>query len=104
MSINDSLAYDIGAICDSGDIGTEVEYNPVNDFVVTTHVVIDKDTAVSMDGMVRDTFMKAVIQLSDVTAPQAGDTFFDETAFKTYKVLEILEWHNAHVSVVIEEI
>jgi len=89
MSILDQVKYDLGAICDSGDIGTAVTYYPVDGLQVSTHVILRTEQSVSPDGLVIGSFLSAIIQRNDVATPQSGDTFMD-SSYNEYKVLEII--------------
>lgn len=102
MSIANSITYDMDAIVDSGDLGLLVIYTPVDGFPVSTKVILDNDIAESSDGYVKKGYIRAVILISDVTDPQSGDTFLNETTLEQYKVEEIIGRTNFHASALVK--
>ena len=88
MSILTSQQYDIGAICDSGDVSIEVTYQPLAELESTTRVILTVEPSTTDDGMVIGSYTTAIIQKSDISAPEKGDTFYYAATDTTYKVLE----------------
>ena len=102
MSILSSMQYDLGSICDTGDVGVAVTYYAVTQLPVDTHVILTKELSTSDEGMVLGSFLSAIIQKSDVTSPERNDWFRDVSTLTDYKVLEIISHEDAFCKAVVE--
>lgn len=102
MSLLTQVKYDLGAICDSGDIGDAVTYYQKDGLSASTHVIFRTIQSATDDGMIGDSYLTAIIQKNDVADPVPGETFMVDSTYVTYKVLQIVEEEDLFSRAIVE--